>query len=146
MCAQPCAPSPGERACTGVLDERCPPDACRTAQQIFSRHSLVFSNVPGPADAVFLAGKEVVGMFAVYPNLIMQHICVSYNGKMFMNFVCDPDVVTAPETLATLYMDELRALATLHGVDPNDHTSPAPNPKPAAADAKKGGGGAAEMV
>lgn len=116
------------------------------AQQVMQRYSIVFSNVPGPASAVYVCGKKMLAVQPLYPNLIMQHLCVSYDGKMYMNFVCDPDVVTAPETLATLYMDELRALATLHGVDPDDHNSPAPDPRPVAADAKKGGGGVAEMV
>ena len=120
----------------------------KMGQQVMQRYSLVFSNVPGPPSAVYVCGKKLLAVQPLYPNLIMQHLCVSYNGKMYMNFVCDPDVVTAPDTLATLYMDELRALATLFGVDPDDHSSPAPNPKPAAADpeAKKGSGGAAEMV
>ena len=38
---------------------------------------------------------------------------------MWMNFVVDPDVITDGESLTTLYIDELRALALAVGVDPD---------------------------
>ena len=60
------------------------------------RYSLVFSNVPGPAAPVHLCGRPVVGLLALYPNLVMQGLCVSYAGTMWMNFVVDPDVVAPP--------------------------------------------------
>mgnify|MGYP006888857389 CR=1 FL=1 len=53
-----------------------------------------------------------------------EHLCVSYNGTMYMNFVVDPEVVTRHETLPLLYLDELRALAVHYGVDPDDESSP----------------------
>ena len=47
------------------------------------------------------------------------------------------------ETLPTLYLDELRALAVHYGVDPDDTSPPPPMPAPSAAKPK---GGATEMV
>lgn len=42
------------------------------AQDIFSRHSMVFSNVPGPAEPMYLCGEKLLGMQALFPNLIAQ--------------------------------------------------------------------------
>ena len=83
------------------------------------RYSLVFSNVPGPTARVHVCGKQLLGLQAFYPNLIMQGLCVSYAGTMWMNFIVDPDVVVNHEMLPALYMDELRALAAHFGVDPD---------------------------
>ena len=33
-----------------------------TALDLFKRHSMVFSNVPGPDKATFFAGEKIVGM------------------------------------------------------------------------------------
>lgn len=42
------------------------------AQQLFSRHSLVFSNVPGPDTPICVGGKRVLAIYSAFPNLIMQ--------------------------------------------------------------------------
>ena len=73
----------------------------------------------GTSAAVHVCGKPLLGLQCFYPNLITQSLCVSYNGTMWMNFVVDPDVITDGESLTTLYIDELRALALAVGVDPD---------------------------
>jgi len=90
------------------------------AQQVFSRSSLVFSNVPGPASPFYICGKEVLGLQAFYANVIMQTLCVSYRDTMFMTFTVDEGVVKQPELLPALYLDELRALAVRYGIEPSD--------------------------
>ena len=90
-------------------------------QQVMQRYTLVASNVPGPAGPVHVCSKRVVGIQAFYTNLIIQQLCVSYDQRMFMNFVVDPDVVTQHETLPSLYLDELRAMAIHFGVLDPDH-------------------------
>ena len=81
----------------------------QVGRDLFSRHSIVFSNVPGPAEPIVIGGKTLVGLQAAYPNLIPQLICVSYNQRMHMNIVVDETIVPQPELLASLYIDELRA-------------------------------------
>ena len=98
----------------------------KVAQNLFSRHSVVFSNVPGPAEPVFICGKRLVGLQGIYPNLITQLICISYCGEMQMNLVTDPDIIDAPATLSEYYLDELNALASHYGIDPNDTSEPRP--------------------
>ena len=71
--------------------------------------------MPGPSAPISIAGEELVGLRALYPNLLSQCVCVSYRGSMWLSFVVDashPD----PNSLATFYLDELSALATHAGV------------------------------
>lgn len=93
------------------------------AQQLFSRHTLVFSNVPGPAEPVAIGGKRVLGIYSAFPNLITQVLCLSYDGRMFMSIACD-ESVPQPERLAELYLDDLRQLAIAYGVPPGDGGGP----------------------
>jgi len=85
------------------------------AQQLMSRHSVVFSNVPGPTHPVYLAGQRVLSIYPIFPNLILQALCLSYNEMMYMSFACD-ERVPEPEKLAVLYLDELRLLGETYGV------------------------------
>jgi len=89
------------------------------AQQLFSRHTLVFSNVPGPAQPIAIGGKRVLGIYSAFPNLITQVLCLSYDGRMFMSISCD-ESVSEPERLPELYLDELRQLAIAYGVLPGE--------------------------
>jgi len=99
------------------------------AQQLFSRHTCVFSNVPGPAEAVYIAGQRVVAIYSAFPNLILQVLCLSYNGQMYMSIACD-DSIPQADDLAALYLDELRELAKAYGVQ-DRVTLPAAAPKTA---------------
>jgi len=80
-------------------------------RSLLSRHTIVFSNVPGPAEQIAVGGKPVLGILPVYPNLIPQLLCVSYNGTMCMTLTVDPAAISDPERLAQLYLDELNVLA-----------------------------------
>lgn len=89
----------------------------QTALDTFARHSMVFSNVPGPAHPVFLCGKEIKGAQMLFPNLICQVGILSYNGTVCMNFQLDPQVVQDSHLLAKAFIDELEAMAQEYGVD-----------------------------
>jgi len=86
------------------------------AQQLFSRHSFVYSNVPGPTSRLKVAGEEVLEIWPIFPNLISQLLCVSYAGKMYMTIVLDASVVTEAEVLPNYYLEALRELAQSYGV------------------------------
>ena len=94
---------------------------------------------------------------AVFPNLIGQVLCVSYNGALSMTFACD-DAVPEPQALGRLYLDELCRLAeacgaplespaelllhgasALHEPPPPDPPEPPPESPPGGS---KGGGSA----
>ena len=44
----------------------------QTCYDIFTRHTCVFTNVPGPGKAILFAKQEVTGIQMVFPNLISQ--------------------------------------------------------------------------
>lgn len=88
----------------------------QTVYDIFSRHSMVFSNVPGPKTPFYAAGEEVVGIQMVFPNLIPQVGILSYCGTVSSNISVDPDVVTQPALLRRCFVDEFRHLASSYNV------------------------------
>ena len=87
------------------------------AQKTFTRHSIVFSNVPGPQEALYLCGEEVLGIQAIFPNIITQTIIVSYNGSICGNLVVDSTVVKDRNLLKETYLEELKELGAAYGVD-----------------------------
>jgi hypothetical protein len=88
----------------------------KTALDLFTRHSVVFSNVPGPANAAYLAGEEITEISMYYPNVITQVGIISYNGKIFCNFTGDPTVITNGNLLANLVVEEMKLMASAYKV------------------------------
>jgi hypothetical protein len=88
----------------------------QTCYDTFTRHSCIFTNVPGPPSRILWAGAEVTGMQMVFPNLISQVSFISYGETVFGNCVVDDDVVTEPEALRALYVKELQDVAAALGV------------------------------
>jgi len=58
--------------------------------QLFSRHSMVFSNVPGPSEPVSFANHEVLSVQMIHMNLIPQLSFLSYRGMIFGNVIVPP--------------------------------------------------------
>jgi len=58
--------------------------------QLFSRHSMVFSNVPGPSEPVSFANHEVLSVQMIHMNLIPQLSFLSYRGMIFGNVIMPP--------------------------------------------------------
>lgn len=77
----------------------------KTVFDTFSRHSLVFTNVPGPAQPVHFAGKEVSEMQVFYGNLVTQVSFMSYRGTIFGNFCLDNEAIPNSQSLARLYVN-----------------------------------------
>lgn len=88
-----------------------------TAQKTFTRHSIVFSNVPGPQHALYLCGKELMSIQVIFPNIISQSIILSYNGSICGNLVVDSSVVKESDALKETYLEEMRELGKFYGVD-----------------------------
>lgn len=90
----------------------------QTAYELFQRHSMVFSNLPGDDKPMTLAGEEMLGLQVVFPNLLPQCLLISYNGQMFANLCVNPDLVN-PEGVKTLqgaYLEEFTEMADSLGV------------------------------
>jgi NRPS condensation-like uncharacterized protein len=89
--------------------------AQQTAFDAFSRHSIVFSNVPGPNEHIAICGEKLLSVNVIFPNLIPQVIIMSYAGAMHFTLSADPAEVDG-ETLSELYLQEFRELAAAFGV------------------------------
>lgn len=81
-----------------------------TALDIFSRHSLVLTNVPGPPEPCRIGSKVVQGLQLFFPNVIPQVDLLTYAGQVYGNIVYDPDCLAEGDSLAGLYA---KALVTL---------------------------------
>jgi len=92
----------------------------QTVADTFSRHSMVFSNVPGPDQPILFAGAPVSEVQMVYPNLVTQVGLLSYNGSIFMNFTLDDQAIPSPELLGLFFHDELKRYCWLYGVQYRD--------------------------
>eukprot|EP01038_Epipyxis_sp_PR26KG_P016363 gene16363-22302_t len=94
------------------------------AYDVFTRHSMVFSNLPGPSEPFTFCDSKLLGIQAIFPNLIPQVIIISYNGDVFFNMSVDPDVIDMHSYLPSLYISELKELAESFGIETNDMLSP----------------------
>lgn len=92
----------------------------KTAHDVFSRHTLVFSNLPGPSAPCHLCKQKLVAVHAIFPNIIPQAIVLSYGQEIFFNLTLDPAVVPDSDDFKTMIVDELRELARELGVSAGD--------------------------
>jgi diacylglycerol O-acyltransferase len=90
----------------------------KTAYDIFSRHSMVFSNVPGPPAPIHVCKEKVLGIQVIFPNLLTQCLIVSYAGEVFNNMVLDGQLLPNANTLLPkFYVDEALALAKAFDIE-----------------------------
>jgi len=95
----------------------------QAAMDVFSRHTLVFSNMPGPQEPLIFCQQQLLGLHIVFPNLLPQIIILSYAGGIFGNINLNPDMFPASkeenieEMLPKLFMQELQELANSLEVD-----------------------------
>lgn len=71
---------------------------------------MVFTNVPGFPNHVYLAGKKVNSIFPVISNIVPQISALSYAGQILINMVVDPDIITDHEKLGEMWLEELEEL------------------------------------
>lgn len=76
----------------------------------------VFSNVPGPQQAMYFANEQMIAIQVLYPNLLPQVIALSYNGGIHMNIVVDPDMLRGADEIPGYFVDELVALARAYNL------------------------------
>jgi hypothetical protein len=91
----------------------------QTTLDLFSRHSVVFSNLPGPPDQLFLCGKRLQAVQVVFPNILPQVLIISYGGEVFFSMSVDDEAVKT-DVLQQCYLEEMRALAAALGVECSD--------------------------
>jgi WS/DGAT C-terminal domain len=102
----------------------------KTAYDIFSRHSIVFSNVPGPPEAIHFAGERILGIQVVFPNLLPQCLILSYAGEIFMNMVLDCSVIKEGDVLLPrLFIQEAIDMAKEYGLEMTETDIASPKSK-----------------
>lgn len=93
----------------------------KAALDLFQRHTMVFSNVPGPSRSIRLCGERVVGLQAIFANLLPQIIMLSYGGAIFANLVVDEEIVTDANIIEELYLLELLDLCKAYDIELPGH-------------------------
>lgn len=89
-----------------------------TARDVFSRHSLVFSNVPGPRQEIRVFGQRVESFHCAFYNVNTQLLAISYGERIFLNVTADPEVAKGMESQFPKFMiEELEDLGRSFGVE-----------------------------
>lgn len=76
-------------------------------------HHIVITNVPGPQDPVYMAGREVLEVYPCIPLTGQRAVAIgvtSYHGRMFVGIVADRDAVPDVEVLAQCIEEALAEL------------------------------------
>eukprot|EP00571_Detonula_confervacea_P010981 CAMPEP_0172303904 /NCGR_PEP_ID=MMETSP1058-20130122/5406_1 /TAXON_ID=83371 /ORGANISM="Detonula confervacea, Strain CCMP 353" /LENGTH=505 /DNA_ID=CAMNT_0013014941 /DNA_START=251 /DNA_END=1768 /DNA_ORIENTATION=- len=89
----------------------------QTVFDTFSRHSLVLTNVAGPADKILFAGKKVKSVQLFFDNLLTQVDLISYAGQVYGNIIFDADQLPNSEIFGQLYAKALVELAKRLKID-----------------------------
>jgi len=90
----------------------------QTARDVFARHSLVFSNVPGPKEEFCVFGKHVDKFQCAFLNVAPQVLAISCVDKIFMNVTADPEVAKGlQEQFPAFFCEELEELGRAYGVE-----------------------------
>lgn len=93
------------------------PQVARFIVDFFSHKGIgVTTNVPGPREERYFAGREVKGVLGWAPGAGRQGLmaCIlSYNGDVRVGFKADRLVVPDPEGLVPAYHEEMEALLSL---------------------------------
>ena len=85
--------------------------ARQTVVDIFQRHSVVFSNVPGPDRPCRFGGEVVVETQMFFNNLIPQVGILSYNGTVYMNMNADTTAIPGSEDISAYFAQEIAGMA-----------------------------------
>eukprot|EP00519_Triparma_laevis_P004711 CAMPEP_0182501944 /NCGR_PEP_ID=MMETSP1321-20130603/12394_1 /TAXON_ID=91990 /ORGANISM="Bolidomonas sp., Strain RCC1657" /LENGTH=477 /DNA_ID=CAMNT_0024706719 /DNA_START=29 /DNA_END=1462 /DNA_ORIENTATION=+ len=89
----------------------------QTVYDTFIRHSIIFSNVPGPEKPVKFGGEQVTETQMYFNNLVPQVGILSYDGKIFMNMNIDTEAIPGSEALPQYFAQELVELSTKLGIE-----------------------------
>lgn len=82
----------------------------QTVYDFMSRHSMVFTNVPGPTAPVAMFGSKVRATVFGLGNLVNQVSVVSYAGEMGLSLVVDTDQVREAHLVGEYFKEELDQL------------------------------------
>lgn len=105
---------PVSYAILGAMGAAPPVVEDRLIDYFSAKGSLVLTNVPGPAEPVYLAGVRVGGVLVWAPcsgSISMSVSIFSYAGDVSVGFLVDAGLVPDPDTLVAGFDEELAVLA-----------------------------------
>ncbi|MBF0119927.1 MAG: wax ester/triacylglycerol synthase family O-acyltransferase [Desulfobacterales bacterium] len=85
----------------------------KAANFFANKGSAVLSNVPGPRESIYLAGKKIKNMMFWVPrtgNVGMGISILSYDGKVTLGLATDESLVSDPETILECFGEELKSM------------------------------------
>jgi len=88
----------------------------QTVFDTMARHSVIFSNVPGPEKPVKFGGQEVKETQMYFNNLLPQVGILSYHGKVYMNLNLDTEAIPGGEMMPVHFAREMLELSEKLGV------------------------------
>ena len=89
----------------------------QACQDVFSRHSLVLTNVPGPPQKCRLAGKLVDKVQLFFSNILTQVDLISYGGMVYGNMIYDDAAIPNCQDFGSSYASALVDLARAYNVE-----------------------------
>lgn len=102
----------------------CPAGLQKPSLELLSQKaSAVLTNVPGPRDALYLAGGRIRSMMFWVPqngSIGMGVSILSYNGKVFFGLMTDRKLVPDPQSIIDEFSPELERLLQLSMMLPLD--------------------------
>ena len=75
-----------------------------------SRHSMVFTNVPGPTEPIRFMNHRVRDIIFACSNIVNQVSVLSYAGSLRLTLVVDPDVTPKASIIGNLFKKEIEAM------------------------------------
>uniref|UniRef100_A0A7S3Q980 O-acyltransferase WSD1 C-terminal domain-containing protein n=1 Tax=Chaetoceros debilis TaxID=122233 RepID=A0A7S3Q980_9STRA len=84
--------------------------------ECFGKFHISFSNVPGPAAEVKLAGKKVSCCRVYVRHITSNFLALSYNNKVNIVLTADDEAISHVHLMPTLYMKGLVKIASEFGV------------------------------
>lgn len=79
-----------------------------------TRHSMVFTNVPGPTEPILLVGMRVRDIIFACSNIVNQVSVLSYAGTLRLTLVVDSDVTPDAEYVGQMFREEIDALRAIY--------------------------------
>mgnify|MGYP000270980804 CR=1 FL=1 len=97
----------------------------RIQESYISKTTMIFSNVPGPREKMYLQGIKIQDLFGFVPLVGDQQcgfVCFSYGGDMMMSILCNKKTMKSPKLFTECYTEEYRKFCDwCNGIEQKKH-------------------------
>lgn len=76
----------------------------------------MFSNVPGPSEALYLSGHELLRAVPLFSHINCQTMCLSFRDKVSVSACIDPVRVKHADALRECFVEEVNAAIKEFGI------------------------------